>query len=443
MSKALTIQEMQSLAKKRGGKCLSKKYINAMTKLKWRCQNGHIWKSTPYSAKSRKSWCPICAISKNADKKRSTIQEMCHIAEKRSGQCLSKRYINNTSNLKWRCTKGHTWKAVPKVIKKGGWCPMCLPYISEKICREIFQNIFKKKFIKIHPKWLVSENDRRMELDGYCKKLGLAFEYQGRQHYQPVRLFKDSNLTELKKIDNLKKHLCKKERVKLIIIPYTVGRGKLYDFIIRKLKKNKIIIPKHQKFSLQDLNIYSSQRLLEEMKEIAKKRGGECLSEFFIDGRTKLEWRCAKNHIWEAIPESVKSRTWCPFCARNVKLNIFDMRKEAKGRGGLCLSKRYINSQRKLKWQCKKGHIWKAVYGSIQQGSWCPKCANAKGHEKLKSNIQEMQKIAEKRGGKCLSKWYMNSQTHLEWQCAEGHVWKAIPNNIKRSRWCPFCAKQR
>jgi len=32
---------MQQVAKKRGGKCLSEKYVNAKTKLEWECRKGH------------------------------------------------------------------------------------------------------------------------------------------------------------------------------------------------------------------------------------------------------------------------------------------------------------------------------------------------------------------------------------------------------------------
>lgn len=55
---------MQELAKSRGGKCLSDKYINNRTKLRWQCNEGHIWKSTPNSIKNG-SWCPICSRRKS------------------------------------------------------------------------------------------------------------------------------------------------------------------------------------------------------------------------------------------------------------------------------------------------------------------------------------------------------------------------------------------
>ena len=38
-----------------------------------------------------------------------------------------------------------------------------------------------------------------------------------------------------------------------------------------------------------------------------------------------------------------------------------------------------------------------------------------------KFTIKDMQGIAEARGGKCLSTEYVNSNTHLEWECSEGH----------------------
>jgi hypothetical protein len=57
-----------------------------------------------------------------------------------------------------------------------------------------------------------------------------------------------------------------------------------------------------------------------------------------------------------------------------------------------------------------------------------------------KNTIQDMQKIAESRGGKCLSDSYIDSKTKLKWQCKEGHTWKANSGNIKSAKWCPICS---
>ena len=123
---------MQKKAKVHGGKCLSKKYINKETKYKWICSEGHIWWAVP--SFYRKSWCLKCA-----GKEIKTIEEMKKIAKERKGICLSKKYVNSNSKLKWMCLNKHTWFAEPIRITSGSWCPHCNFYLSEAICRTTFE----------------------------------------------------------------------------------------------------------------------------------------------------------------------------------------------------------------------------------------------------------------------------------------------------------------
>jgi hypothetical protein len=60
----LTIEEMQEIAKSKGGECLSEKYVNAHSKLEWKCSRGHIWSATPSNIKkaSGVQYVPICRI---------------------------------------------------------------------------------------------------------------------------------------------------------------------------------------------------------------------------------------------------------------------------------------------------------------------------------------------------------------------------------------------
>jgi len=58
----LTIEEMQSIAKARGGKCIFKKYINAHSKLKFHSNVcSYTWRSTPSSIRKgelmSQQWC--------------------------------------------------------------------------------------------------------------------------------------------------------------------------------------------------------------------------------------------------------------------------------------------------------------------------------------------------------------------------------------------------
>src|SRR5579862_6543073 len=109
----LTIQNMCDLAHSRGGKCLSRAYLDAHAKLRWRCAKGHEWVASVTSVRNGGSWCPVCAGYSPL-----TLKGMMSIAHSRGGECLSKKYINNSSNLRWRCAEGHTWEATPGNVSK-------------------------------------------------------------------------------------------------------------------------------------------------------------------------------------------------------------------------------------------------------------------------------------------------------------------------------------
>ncbi len=118
-TKKKTIEDMQKIAKKWKGKCRSRKYKNLVTKLKWECKKGHRWMATPDNI-VQGHWCPECRGSKKC-----TIEQMQEIAASRGGECLSEIYKNTNAKLKWQCEQGHIWEAIPKTVKKGSWCPRC------------------------------------------------------------------------------------------------------------------------------------------------------------------------------------------------------------------------------------------------------------------------------------------------------------------------------
>jgi len=63
-----------------------------------------------------------------------SIADMSIIAKKNSGKCLSEKYVNNKTKLKWECRLGHTWYAVPASVIRGSWCLDChLKTLHEQI----------------------------------------------------------------------------------------------------------------------------------------------------------------------------------------------------------------------------------------------------------------------------------------------------------------------
>ena len=228
-----------------------------------------------------------------------------------------------------------------------------------------------------------------------------------------------------------------KKKVRLIEIPYDIEYIKLIIYIYDQLKNNNIIIKKKIK-SYKFLQVLSKK--INELNDLAKKRGGECLSTVYLGNNTKLKWECGCGHSWSAVPDSIKRGTWCPICAGNIRLTIKDMQELAEKKEGKCLSTKYLGNKTKLWWECGKGHPWESMPKLIRMGHWCPKCSYSLRAEKLRDNINNMQELAEKKGGKCLSTKYYNNRTKLKWECGKGHTWSAVPGSIKRGTWCPICA---
>ncbi len=221
MGKKLTLLDCQNIAEERGGKCLSEEYNNKRNMMQWKCNNDHIWNASFGSVKHHKSWCIKCCNTKKA-----FTLEYCHkIAEERGGKCLSEKYINKRTIMKWLCKNGHCWDAKFEHINSDkAWCPHCSKSRSEILTRSILEELTGLFFPSIRPDFLKNpETNCNLELDGYCDDLKLAFEYQGKQHYEFIEHFhKSEEIFEYKQnLDRLKLKLCKMNEISVILIPYT------------------------------------------------------------------------------------------------------------------------------------------------------------------------------------------------------------------------------
>jgi len=466
LSKPAQLRLLTDLAKSRGGLLLSKQYVDARTPLRWSCSEGHIWKAAPDCVK-RGTWCRLCAIKRNAERLRGRPLPSSHISEETraealdrirnfakrfGGSCLATRYKNIATLVRWRCAEGHEWEARPSTVQKGHWCPICSAGVSERICRALIEHVTGEGFPKERPSWLKLKSGRGMELDGYSQKLGLAFEYQGRQHFKFIPHFHGTkaSFAKRRRMDALKRQLCKANNVLLMEIPSDVPYSRLQSYLTRKiieLTARPELIRNRQQAKISDLQVWSLKKI-EMMKQLAAARGGWCVSDFYINNNTKLRWRCSEGHEWEAVPGSVKTGAWCGKCgdaraAKKRARTIEDMRRYAASRGGECLSAEYKNSKSRLRWRCTKGHEWTAQANHVAAGHWCPKCGKKKLARLFALSIKDMKAAAAKRGGVCLTEKYENQRSRLRWCCALGHEWNAVAMSIRRGSWCPVCAGKR
>jgi hypothetical protein len=371
--KRLSLEQIKKeVQQKFNGKCLSKTYKNNLQKLTWQCKHGHTWQATYGNIQNHNRWCPHCAGNAKL-----TLKKMQEVAHSRGGKCLSKNYKNNHTKLKWKCFAGHKWTSRPNdVLQKGHWCPHCNLSLGERACKLIFEKSFKKQFVKIRPKWLKNKYGNNLELDGYCSDLNMAFEFNGEYHNKTVFTFHDSeDLLKVKEHDLIKIKKCFDLGILLFIIneprPFTIKN------LIKEIKQ-KVPFKVTENIKEIELEVYKFSKI-EKYNEIAKARGGKCISKKWINSLYKLEWECEFKHQWRATPNNIQQGTWCPKCAGRQKLTINDCIQTAKSRNGECLSISYKNAHQKLTWKCKYGHIWDTSYTSIKHNkSWCPKCKGRK-----------------------------------------------------------------
>src|SRR5581483_11018018 len=183
---------------------------------------------------------------------------------------------------------------------------------------------------------------------------------------------------------------------------------------------------------------------LERLSARARQQGGACLSPDYRGVHTKLRFRCASNHIWEATPLGINAGRWCPKCFRERrKIGLDKVQAIARAAGGRCLSTAYVHGDVKLGFECSKGHEFWLQPRRLSEGRWCPQCSlnDYKVAERARL-LRKLATLADERGGVCLSQAYLGDLKEHAFRCAAGHVWNTKAKNIHLGFWCPKCARE-
>lgn len=170
--------------------------------------------------------------------------------------------------------------------------------------------------------------------------------------------------------------------------------------------------------------------------ELAQKRDLEWLGPIVFNTRTKTQWRCPEGHEWEAIYNSLRDGTGCPFCAGNIPKQSADYHILAEDTGfkwaGITRPK---NVSIKTKWECAEGHRWEASYSTIQQRHGCPHCCG-----QTPKNPTDYLSLAREYNYEWLGPLPINVRTKTRWRCEKGHIWMSSYNNFQQGKKCWHCA---
>ena len=376
MPNKISIELCQTLAKEKGGKCLSKEY-KSKQKLLWECKEGHQWKTTYNTIK--KSWCPECSKriggekrkgNKNNYKKYKITIEYCKdLAKQKNGECLSEEY-KSKQKLLWKCENNHTWETRVDRIQRGQWCNEC-HLLKVKPTIEKFKNYaiskggecLSKEYIdsKTKLEWICKRNHiwkSKPRTDFWCKECSIIDSYK--------ITIKDCEKFALKN----EGECLSKEYISKIPIKWKCKRNHIWESIFNGYK--------YTGWCRECVNIEQTKYTIEDCIKSANDKNGKLLSKQYINVDTTMNWQCKEGHNFRTRYGHILEGSWCKKCwGLNNRLGLSECINWAKKLDGECLSIEYINKDTKMEWKCKEGHIWNATFGSLRSmNSWCPICSN-------------------------------------------------------------------
>jgi len=194
----------------------------------WKCPEGvdHEWKAIVANVVNGSTW-PVCMGRKitTTNNLLALYPELKEEWDFEENADIDPRKTSPGSKQKvwWVCKRDpeHRWFATIKDrTAKGSGCPYCAERlnVSELQMLEIIKAAYPAEEVvyRAKPEWL-----QRLELDAYLPALGLAFEYQGQQHFRPVELFGgvEAYVKQVQR-DRLKRELCVQRKIVLIEVYY-------------------------------------------------------------------------------------------------------------------------------------------------------------------------------------------------------------------------------
>lgn len=201
-------------------------YINDSTKIECKCLVcNNEWKASPTHLHQGRG-CPKCAIEARrnhfAKTRSSFISEMEVIDPTIE---IIGEYRNSKTKIKCGCSVcGNEWYSTPANLLVGRGCPNCT---SSKGERQIAYWLRHYNVLYLREyRFADCTHIRPLPFDFYIPELKTCIEYDGIQHYQPVR-FGDTteiqaieNFESCKERDDIKNKYCKTNNIMLVRIPY-------------------------------------------------------------------------------------------------------------------------------------------------------------------------------------------------------------------------------
>lgn len=151
---------------------------------------------------------------------------------------VSKKYKNANTPIEVKHHEcGKTYKVAMHNFRKGRRCPHCNLSIGE----QLIINILQKNEILYEGQKTFKDLRKinNLSYDFYLPEYNVLVEYQGEQHFKPVKHFGGQKSFEVQKeIDNIKRNYAYDNGYNLIEIPYTLRKQEdISKFLFKELKE--------------------------------------------------------------------------------------------------------------------------------------------------------------------------------------------------------------
>ena len=181
-------------------------------------------------------------------------------------------------------------------------------------------------------------------------------------------------------------------------------------------------------------------------------------SDVFSCGHQNIWWNCEKGHTYQAKIYNRTNGRGCPYCSSNRVLSgesdLATLNPLLTKEWNYTLNKDLQpfnvlpNSNKKVWWNCSKGHEWRSTIASRTNGSGCPFCSNKKvlpGY----NDLATLNPCLAKEWNYALNQdlkpedFTANSRKKVWWKCPQGHEYQARVDHRNNGSGCPHCYRQR
>jgi hypothetical protein len=209
-------------------------YINDSTYIDIICEKHGEFKQIP-NAHLRGQGCGICSGNIKL-----TNEEFINKSNEKHNNFYNYSKSNYTGiydKIIIICPKHGEFSQIPNNHLRGAGCPICNDSKGEKLIKEYLKEN-KIEFISQH-RFDDCKNIKPLPFDFYLPDYKICIEYNGEQHYKPIKFFGGvKKFNSLKYNDETKVDFCINNNIELIIITYKDSN--IIDILNTKIKKVSI-----------------------------------------------------------------------------------------------------------------------------------------------------------------------------------------------------------